>query len=412
MNTLLISKRNIYIISGVLLFLVSAAATFFFAHTVLVRSAPLSFNEETIHAYNICKNGARDTSMNKETCYSKAMQDIALRRGPEDAFGVLFNLQKKDADAIGCHFISHGIGYGTYERDPSHWQKDIQTINRSCTYGAVHGIIEKYTATLPHGLTTDIIPTICGSNPIADCNHIIGHLLLVKTRGNVNNALNLCNVFDTEKRQKAFCLSGVFMEQITALNLINHGYAPESWHNWAARVDDLEKLCRAQDGERAVACWEEIVHAVIIKFNNDPAKTFAFCNKSPLLEATRACRYHGIGILATNTNFDTDKMLHICSVPQSDEPDFEGNCYTRLVSSILSTSYDKTSAVIGLCAALPQQFQHGCFSQVGYNLNLATQFSADTVRNLCLQAPEEYRQACMGTHQAPLSSPIPPSSQD
>jgi|GEM_PF-1649654 len=411
MNTLFINKRNAYIIGGTFLFLLSAAATFFFAPTVLLRSAPLSFNEEAAHTYDKCKDGTRDQSMNKETCYSKAMQDVALRRGHEDAFEVLFALQKKDVDAIGCHFISHGIGYGTYERDPSHWQKDIQTINRSCTYGAVHGIIEKYTATLPHGLTKDVIPAICGSNPIADCNHIMGHLLLVETRGNVNNALDLCNVFD-EKRQKAFCLSGVFMEQITALNLINHGYAPQTWLNWAARVDDLEKLCRAQDGERAVGCWEEIVHAVIVKFNNDPIKTFAFCNKSPLLEAARACRYHGIGILATSMNFDTQNMLHICSVPQSDEPDFEGNCYIRLVSSILSTSYDKTSQVIGLCAALAQQFQHGCFLQIGYNLGLATQFSADTIHNLCLQAPEEYRQACVGKHPAPLSSPVPPSSQD
>ncbi len=411
MDTLLINKRNAYVIGSIFLFLLSLAATFFFVPTIRLRSVPLSFNEEAAHTYDTCKDGTRDQSMNKETCYSKAMQDVATRRGPEDAFGILFALQKKDVDAIGCHFISHGIGYGTYERDPSHWQKDIQTINRSCTYGAVHGIIEKYTATLRRGLTKDVIPTICGSNPIADCNHIMGHLLLVETRGNVNNALDLCNVFD-EKRQKAFCVSGVFMEQITALNLINHGYVPKSWLNWAARVDDLEKLCRAQDGERAVGCWEEIVHAVIVKFNDNPAKVFAFCDKSPLLEAASACKYHGIGIMATNTNFDQTRMHNICTVPQPNDSQFESNCYPRLVSSILSTSFNKTADAIQFCTSAPAQFQHSCFSQIGYNLNLATQFSADTVRNFCLRAPKEYRLACEGTHAAALSSPVPPSSQD
>lgn len=302
--------------------------------------------------------------MSKETCYSKEFKKVAKDNGAEYSFRALAILQSLDPDAIGCHLIAHGIGSGTYEHDPEDWQNQLRSINQSCNYGAMHGIIENYIGSLPDKkLTEEIMLTICGTNPRADCNHIVGHLTLVETRGNVEDALKLCQIF-TDDYQREFCLTGVFMEHQTALNLIEHGYAPKSWLNWPARVDELAKMCRSQSGENAIACWEEIVHAALVKFHNDPKTIFDFCSTSQVSEGSKKCRRHSIGIMAAGKNFEIDTLKSMCLLPQKNDPSFEGDCYVQLVSSMLSTIPQAKDKAEIFCNGLDKNYQPACLAQV------------------------------------------------
>ena len=314
--------------------------------------------------FNNCKDSSRSGGLETETCYYKEFISLAEEKGSEFSFKTLTALQQLDNSAIGCHLLSHGIGTGSYRKNPGNWQELIRDINSTCSYGAPHGVIEEHLSTSGQRMTKEFIPQICGPQPRADCNHIVGHLLLVETEANVDKALVLCDVFKDD-RQNEFCLLGVFMEYQTALNLINHGYAPESWKNWPARLPELEKMCRSYDGKNAIACWEEIVHVALMKFKNDPEKIFNFCDLSPIADAAIKCRRHSIGIMATAKKFDLESMKPICKIMQQVNLDFEADCYIQLVASAMSTLPDFSERAYRFCNGLDEEFTGKCSNYVG-----------------------------------------------
>jgi len=351
----------------------------------------LTKDTQAIELVHTCNDKNRHPAVSKETCYSQEFQRFAYTVGPEDAFDTLFVVQTLDQDAIGCHFIGHGIGYGTYERNSKNWRGTFRTINQACTYGAMHGILEMAITTLPNGLTRDTLPTICGKNPPGDCNHIIGHLTLVETRGNIPEALTLCQPLHSNY-QREFCETGVFMEHITAFNLINHGYVDETYLDWARRVPELKDLCLSQTGNAAQACWKEITHAVIVRERNDARRVFSFCDQASSQASQNKCKTHSIGIMAAGFNFELTKAQSICEVPQ-DEPYFQNHCYAQLVASALSTVPNKVANTITFCAQLNEEYQKDCFSMVG-NIIRNGLYSESEIRKLCSQAPSQLQIQC------------------
>lgn len=323
----------------------------------------LSESQVALTIFNNCKDSSKSGGAGTETCYYKEFMSLAEDKGPEFSFKILTALQQMDNSAIGCHLISHGIGTGSYRKTPGNWQELIRTINSTCSYGAPHGVIEEYLSASGQRMTKELIPQICGPQPRADCNHIVGHLVLVETEADVDKALELCEVFKDD-RQNEFCLTGVFMEYQTAINLIIHGFAPESWKNWPARVPELEKMCRSYDSKKAIACWKEIVHAALIKFKNDPGKIFGFCDLAPIADAAIECRRHSIGIMATAKKFDLGSMKPICKIKQSVNPDFEADCYVQLVASAMSTLPDFGEQAYRFCNGLDDKFAGKCSNYV------------------------------------------------
>ena len=316
---------------------------------------------------NTCSGGSA-SSGGKETCYSQQFRDLALNSGPEVAFSVLDTLQKMDRSAVGCHLISHGIGSGAYKRDPNNWQTLIQNMSPSCNYGAIHGVLEGYINSLPDkSLNKTIIPTICGTTPRADCNHIVGHLILVTTDGDVKKGLDLCDVF-TDKAQLEFCYTGIFMEEETALNLVSHGLADKSWLNWTARLPELDKMCRTFSGEKFKSCWTELVHVVAVAYHNDAKAVFDYCSRAPSVDAAKGCKYHGIGIMAASYNFDLRATKPWCDLEQAGDPDFKANCYVQLAASSISTIPGEQNKVKQFCESLETPYQTACLGQVNsYN---------------------------------------------
>src|SRR3989344_1106746 len=333
--------------------------------------------------------------INYENCYAKEMRSIAARYGPDYALRVLFALQKIDVDAQGCHLIAHGIGWGTFQYSPKNWQKQVQTLYPGCSYGAVHGVIESYVSTLPDKrLSEDIVPIICGEKPRADCNHIVGHLVLVEAQGDIDKALGICEVF-LDQRQRMHCETGVFMENETDLGLIEHGYVDSSWQNGPGRVPYLEKLCRSYEGEQGLACWTEISHVAAVAFKNDAKKFFDFCSTAPVSDSAKSCKRHGIGILTAALKFDLEKLPAMCKLPQNNDPTFESDCYLHITGSTLGSVPEQADKVLGFCKTLPNELQTYCFSQIAIaNKNGA--ISANKLSQLCAGVTE-FKDWCLGS---------------
>ncbi len=304
------------------------------------------------------------TKLGKETCFAKEFYEFAREYGYEKSFAVLAYLQNIDSGARGCHFIAHSIGLGTYDREPGKWQEHVSRIPRDCSYGAIHGVVEKHISSTGRRLTKEVIPKICGDAPRADCNHIIGHLILVdpEIKGDVGKGLEMCSILGGY--QNYLCLTGVFMEWITALNLIEHGFAPRSFLNWPARVEELKQLCFSRSGIEAEACWEEIAHVLVAKFPDNAEKVFSSCEEAPADNAARRCINHSIGIIGGSRQFALEELKDMCKLGPARYQNFSESCYRQLVISALATIPRKIDEVKKFCFSLAPEFINSCLEEV------------------------------------------------
>jgi hypothetical protein len=314
-------------------------------------------------AVKTCKD-SQLRSGGKYSCYAKEMENIAYNHGQKYAVEVLSTIQQLDSDAKGCHFIAHGIGWGLYKRNPSDWQNLIASSSSMCSYGAQMGIVELYVGSLPEDkLTKDIVPTLCGQLPRADCNHAVGHILLVETGNNLSETIDFCSSLN--KEQNFICLTGMFMERIIAASLLEHGLVPQEWRNWPNRLPIHEKLCRSFSGSYAVACWREIAHAAFYYFSKDPKQIFDYCNTAPLPRAARICKIHAIPEIASSKNLNLSVLKSICTLEQLTDPSFEEECYLKLIGIKISFLGPKNSEdVVDFCSSLDQEFQVACFRKI------------------------------------------------
>ncbi len=331
---------------------------------------------------------------NREQCYAKAFENLTKITDRDYAFQVLRKLQTQDPEARGCHFIAHAISTAETQKDPSKWKELMNSAPPDCSYGAAHGALEVYASTFPDGKLPKVeIPNLCNNPDTNNCTHILGHLLLVLNDNNIDESLKECRSLPHNDLGKFECLTGVFMERITAINLEVHGLATKEALNWAARVPELESLCRQQTGTGSVACWKEIVHAVLIKVSNDPQKLVNFCETAPGETETRECIDHALGIIAAVYNFELDKMGPICQVKVK-EPDFHNRCYAHLVSATISTVPQIVPTAVKFCAQLEKPYQETCFTMIGNSLHQGQKENKMLLTSACAQAPKAYRERC------------------
>ncbi len=387
-----ISKRDALTIFAILIL----GSILFFSKTGLPTSSKntetkvLSARAEDIQSvYDSCKE-----LTGKEQCYGKAFANLTKQTDMKYAFLVLRELQKKDTEARGCHFIAHSISIAETEKDPSKWKDVMNIAPQDCSYGAAHGALEAYSATKSDGrLSEEEVLTVCNNPDTNNCTHILGHLLLVMNYDDISKSTLGCNGLPHNDRAKFECLTGVFMERITGINLETHGLATKEALNWSARVPELEKLCRMQTGTESIACWKEIVHAVLIKVGNNPQKLVNFCETAPRDIETKECIDHALGILASVDNFVLKQMHHICEVEVKDST-FKNRCYAGLVGATISTIPAQIPDAVAFCSSIPSPYQKDCFTILGNSLYQSTPELKSLVSKECELAPDEFREAC------------------
>lgn len=332
----------------------------------------------------------------KEICYSEQFGSYAKDNGPVAAFRMLRRVQEIDPDAIGCHFIAHGIGYGTFAQDPDNWQENFKNIDQACTYGAMHGILERHIARLPEGITQENIGSFCGADPRADCNHIIGHLTLLETSNAIPAALALCTGL-APGRQTDFCYTGVFMERVTAFNLINHGFVDESYLDWKRRLPQIRATCHEYDGAAAEACWSEMVHALVVAEDSRPAAVFAGCDRdAPSAEAARACKLHGIGVMLTSDRFGSSlaRGAEMCQA-SGQSTDFAALCQEHIVNSFLATKPHALAEAVTYCdGRSPNAIRNACFGAIeNFAAGNRSYTEADRAA-ACAAMPADFQRIC------------------
>ncbi len=342
------TRKNILAIASIIALLALLWSVFF-----LVRQSDTQTPESLIV-------GTCSTAESKEQCYARELEKVGRAEGSEAGFALLERIQALDKDAYGCHFIAHGISYGAFERSPETWKEDLRRVYPGCSYGGIHGYLEKAFDRFDLSLDAAHIGEICGSEPFADCNHSLGHLLLVEHEGIIAEALPVCEAL-SDTTQRNFCLGGVFMEQITATNLVTHGIADASSRDWVGRLPKLTEECISYDGHYADMCFMELAHAIVAKYGPEYASTYAYCMRAPQESSRTECAKHAIGITLAVFNFDPQAARGICT---SVDESFKETCHTQIVSSLLSTIPDAHDAAIGYCASIEPRYANACLERI------------------------------------------------
>lgn len=340
----------------------------------------------------------------KESCYSDKFKKLTEKTDMSFAKQVLSKVQDVDPkQTLGCHLIAHYISIAETKKDPSKWKELLSEIDsNSCTGGYVHGILEAHMATNPdYKITATQIPVICSYLPDANaggdinCSHNLGHILLAQEQDDIKKSVEICNQVEDSK-MKYECLSGIFMERMTRLNLEAHGISKRiSWDE--KNTAEMEKICREHTGIAGLTCWREIVHMFSVLNNNEPQGVYDACYSAPQEEYAKDCYLHGTSIMAVSYDFKQENLDKICSFYNEDAPAYN-KCSSYLLGGMLMSSAKFSNQVIGYCNSSPDEHKASCFGVMGNVLNGAVK-SLPEREKICSSAPVEYKENCLKGNQ-------------
>jgi plastocyanin len=346
-------------------------------------------------ASQICRQWQFGKFADPKQCYAEVFYELTKTAGSATAFEAIAELQKTDKSIGSCHTIVHGIGWAVYDQDPEKWREGIGGMSAECGYAGIHGVLERYTSD-GGTFTGETVPTTCGSNPNRACIHGLGHVLLIQSKNNLDDALKLCGSFPVgPARQRHDCMAGVFMERMVASNLYEHGYVSrERAQKWKDYLADDEKLCRQQNGDRASACWEMLVRPAAEVYKNQPVEVLQLCVSAANSDLIKLCSRASAQVVTISKRFDLDAVRPICSYKIEVYPEFEGVCYSSIArAGVVNTTAEVLNRVVRFCGGLAESYKEGCFKTVKQSLP-RSQANMTEVQSACGLIPLKYKSGC------------------
>lgn len=333
----------------------------------------------------------------KERCYSKAFYDLTKSTDVSFARDTLKQLQQLDPkNSLGCHFIAHQIANAAVEKDPQNWNKLINQITPyECTGGYIHGMIEIHIREQGQNikLTSDVMNQVCqkfntgiilNEYAMRNCFHILGHISVAETAGDIDLSLKICDGFGSSYR-RIECYGGVFMETMTRENLIAHGLSePFVWDE--ENTKKTEEVCRKYPGEYGSACWKDISYMYVSVSKNDPFELYKRCHRAPTESDAKECFIFGSGNMVTFSSFDRSSLPQVCQPVVSDK-DLYTRCLNNMMGALLTSSFDNISDVTQTCLDNLQKHPT-CFD---FMTTILKRNGADLqmMKNVCQKIPEE-----------------------
>ena len=214
------------------------------------------------------------------TCYEQAFGNLAYEDGPKAALDKLAELSSTEPVIQGdCHPIAHKIGAGGllhYEGDVG---KAFAAGNGTCGSGYYHGLLQWKLAGVAANQVAAVASTACEDPDIRanafnyyQCNHGLGHGLMLYTGLDLPAALNYCHQLKAAGTP-VMCSGGVFMEnQSSSFGLKS---------KWLSTKNLLypcnSKLVQRED---KLYCYLLITSHILPYVGGDWGKTADWCRRS------------------------------------------------------------------------------------------------------------------------------------
>ncbi|HUQ85823.1 MAG TPA: hypothetical protein VM077_05860 [Candidatus Limnocylindrales bacterium] len=227
-----------------------------------------------------------------QICFTKQIQNLVHAQGYKHASLVLSDLvSNQDPKLKDCHLMAHGIGRGIFEANKNDWRTIIGDVDFMCNYGIPHGIIESYLLSLKEGSISDtsILKGVCPKDVHLSCYHVIGHILVLDNAGNVDNALDKCDIFQTSQVEN--CYDGAFMENTYNSLSLEHGLIEKKYIKpFSVRIPELVQFCNKFGiTTRNVICFREIARAGLIANKYNLESALRVCDQALKPEAKEEC---------------------------------------------------------------------------------------------------------------------------
>lgn len=330
-------------------------------------------------------------------CYGDQLGSLNKSQKISDTLKVLTELESIDRKTMDCHLISHKIASSEVEKDPQNWLMIFQSVDQQmCMGGFVHGAMEgKKRFDSSFALNESTIPEICDSINKATkekkydaCSHVIGHILLAEVGGDLKKGSGVCNRLPDELREP--CNNGVFMENITRDNLVDHGLAKY------IKFDDssaamIEETCRQYSGIPGTACWRELSHLYAGLGDKSLKRMWELCSRASNMNDRDECYIHAFNSILPRPDFDESQLTAICTPLKFDSKKYD-HCYSWAIYNFMNNSIVVNNRAITLCSLASDDYRKKCFAILGQRLARVLSFSDR--QNFCKDVSEEYKTPC------------------
>jgi mono/diheme cytochrome c family protein len=308
-------------------------------------------------------------------CLQQAFGNLAYEDGPAEALERLDRMQTGDpAVRASCHPIAHMIGAGGLLHFDGSVGKAFVAGNATCASGYYHGLLQWKLAGAEEDEATEVAREACMDPEIKEnaynyyqCNHGLGHGVMLYTGYELPIALRMCHGLKTEFDQIA-CSGGVFMENLSSsfglksrwvrednllypCNIVSHQdklycyllvtsrILPQVGWNWKKAAD----WCRRSEKEFVNICFQSYGRDASGTAVQEPVKANRFCSQAGSGE--KECIFGAARDIMNNNSADP-RGKRFCEVVKKQ---FRSYCFWGL-GTILGTQHADQESRRAACA--------------------------------------------------------------
>ena len=300
-----------------------------------------------------------DQCKGDSACYEQAFGNLAYNDGPKAALDKLAELSNTDPVVQGdCHPIAHKIGAGGLLHYKGDVGKAFAAGNATCGSGYYHGLLQWKLAGARADQVAGIAKSVCNAPEIRtnafiyyQCDHGLGHGLMLYTAYDLPQALGFCHQLNTEFDQVS-CSGGVFMEnQSSSFGLRT---------KWLSSKNLLYP-CNSKivDRRDKLYCYLLVTSHILPGVGGDWRKTADWCRRAEPGWVDTCFESYGRDV-SGNAVQDPGRIRQLCAMAGSGEE----SCLYGAVRDILNNNSQDFGAKV-LCENVQPRFRARCYFGIG-----------------------------------------------
>jgi len=292
-------------------------------------------------------------------CYEQAFGNLAYNDGPKKALEELDKLSSTNSTvAADCHPIAHKIGAGGLLHFEGDVGKAFADGDATCGSGYYHGLLQWKLAGVRAEEVAAVASSVCHEEEIRvnafiyyQCNHGLGHGLMLYTGLDLPKALDYCHQLQTES-DSVMCSGGVFMEnQSSSFGL----------HSKWLSTKNLLFPCNSKYVKRQdkLYCYLLVTSHILPQVNGDWKKTADWCRKSERGWEQYCFQSYGRDV-AGNAGRQPQGMKQLCAQAGSGEKE----CIYGAVRDVMNNNAEDPNGK-AFCEAVKAEFRGYCYYGLG-----------------------------------------------
>lgn len=296
---------------------------------------------------------------NDSGCFEQAFGNLAYEDGPKEALDKLAELSGTNPIVQGgCHPIAHKIGAGGLLHFEGNVGEAFAAGNGTCGSGYYHGLLQWKLAGVRADQVGGVASTACMDEEIRanafnyyQCNHGLGHGLMLYTALDLPKALDYCHQLNTES-DSVMCSGGVFMEnQSSSFGL----------HSKWLSTKNLLFPCNSKYVKRQdkLYCYLLVTSHILPYVGGDWVKTADWCRRSERGWVDYCFQSYGRDVAGAAVR-NPEQMRNLCAEAGSGEKE----CLYGAIRDVMNNNPQDPNGK-ALCEIVKPKFRAYCFFGMG-----------------------------------------------